>query len=911
MQLDNLQTSSDVRLRQILHTLNHVHGIEFNPDVENIHKLVEYQTHFTQKKENIIKESGFNSYLSNPEYAKSVLILEAIKIMLTEIAPKRRKVKKTRIAETRGMTGASNTPPPKTFAQQLMQIAGTVKGSKDSDAAFSNILSQIGEKLQDKDPGVKTKDILTPIQLEVLEFIKSFPRPVNIDELVKKGVEKFGHELANRSKIKTAKYKAADASVSEEAQSMPDLDVDDTLLSADEKVKMPSGIDDSPAMSQAHHYEYQASMARSELFRNAKYAMSMMKQISPEQEIQPWIAAELTKAATYLDKIFHYMDYYKQFEPEQLPENMDGDAELGETSGSTARQNLMMIIEYSQKLFELIKPNDKLEGWVAMKLTKASESISSCKHYMDYVQFEHNALDDHFKEARKNKKLKEEVMLAEQEDLAKASTILAAKDMCSKVQSIAEDIAKMSVEDLMPLVDIMRQQFGPEATNAFNELVKKQLDQLLDLATETKEMMDNAVDTINKGGVPNATSDIETAGDAEGSSDADADDLDLDMGDEESGDETGDDDLDLDLDLGDDEGKPDMKTPEPLGRKKKEEIAEKWNAKMHTAKKDEGKWEGYSIAELKSKKNKLMKKEKRTQAEQKIIKQLNFAIRAKTGWGKVKEDETMEGNEFSGALAKAKKAGEKTFKVDGKTYQVHEGKGKNATCKECGGKFVSEKSFSKCKEHKNVKAILEVAPPGKKAERFIKSQKNEFIKRYGKKKGLKALYAKAWKQFSPKNENYTNKLKVLESKQKETQLLIDQFNMHRAQFQRHLKEGRVQDPVNVGYGIQGEQIALQIEKNIKQIIKNKTEINQMVNEGILGMIQNLQSLNRIEQLTKLAATTPYGVVYNTKSGKKNRKLFENEAQRSYWLEYAKDQIQNVKLIDPSTFINAINFARKG
>ncbi len=38
------------------------------------------------------------------------------------------------------------------------------------------------------------------------------------------------------------------------------------------------------------------------------------------------------------------------------------------------------------------------------------------------------------------------------------------------------------------------------------------------------------------------------------------------------------------------------------------------------------------------------------------------------------EEEPNEGNEFTGAMAKAKAAGAKEFKVDGKTYQVKEGK---------------------------------------------------------------------------------------------------------------------------------------------------------------------------------------------------------------------------------------------
>lgn len=923
MQLDNLQTSSDVRLNQIIHTLTHVYGMEFNIDPENSDRLLEYQAHYQEKQNNLIKESNFNTYLSNPEYTKSILILEAIKIMLTEIAPKRRK-KTKQVDEAATIKYRPKIPAPNSFAQQLMDIASKIQSNDDNASAFSNALSSIGEKLQARSEGEKNVN-LTQVEKDILDWIRQLPRPVNVTDLIAQGIEKFGEELKQirtrridkykNLKVEETKKKKNDGDVKvddvmivkhkekvDEADDLIPLDIDDTA--PDTTAYMPQTDQDKAAMGQAHHYEYQASMARGELYRNAKYAMSMMKQVDAEQEIQPWIAASLTKAASQLDKIFHYLDYYKKFEPEQLPENMDEDMELGETSGSIARQNLMMIIEYSTKLFDLIKPGDKLEGWVAMKLTTASESISSCKHYLDYVQFEHNGLDDHFSETLKSKKkIKENTMLAEQEDLAKASTILAAKEMCGKIQSIAEDVAKMSVEDLMPLVDVMRQQFGPEATNAFNELVKNQLDQILEIATETKEKMDAAVDTLNKGGVPSGSSDIESAGEEPDTSMTGDEAPDLsDEGDEETGEE--------DLDLGAEE--PETTSAEPLGRRKKEELAEKWDAKMHTAKKDVGKWDGYSVAELKAKKEKLMKKDERSAAEQKTVKQLNFAIRAKqkNKWGKVNEEDAMEGNEFSGALADAKKKGKDSFKVGGKTYQVKEGKSKHGVCKECGTKFESAKQYSHCKDHKGARALVEKAPPGKKAEDFITQNKAEFKKRHGQKKGMSALYATAWKKFAPKNESYFNALAKIENKKEEINLLSDQFALHQRQFKSHITEGKVTDPLKVGYGLAGQEILNKLEECQNDYANLKASINKMIAEGIIGMIQSIKALNRADSLEKIMAKTPYGVIYTTANGEKSKKLFESESQRNYWLSFKSDSINKVKLINPEDFKNAIHRAKK-
>jgi hypothetical protein len=838
--------------------------MELNMSHENVDKLLEYQRFYTTKKENLINEGSFNSYISSPEYTKSILILEAIKIMLTEIAPKRRKKKKVSESLTHG------------FADQLSNIAEKAKEFGPQATAFAKILESISDKINNDEASS-----LTSQEKEVLDFIKQRQKPIDVDSFIADGAAHFynrNESIQNLSEVKDRSKVVFSNNVSEDElnpatppKDMPEIS-DTEMVEPD--LSMPKNAEDPQAMAHAHHYEYQASMARSELFRNAKYAMSMMKQITADQEIQPWIASELTKSATYLDKIFHYLDYYKKFEPNKLPEQMDEDAELGETSGSIARQNLMMIIEYSTKLFDLIKPQDKLEGWVAMKLTTASESISSCKHYMDYAQFENNGLDDHFKEARKLKmknKIKENKMLSEQEDLAKASTILAAKDMCSKIQSIAEDIAKMSVEDLMPLVDIMRQQFGPEATSAFNELVKEQLDKLLDLATETKEKMDAAVDTINQGGVPSGKSDIESAGEPEAGGeggDLDTGDLGLDDKEADAGGDLGD-----DLDLGTEDTEPEMKSPEPLGRRKKEDLAEKWNKEMNTAEKDIGKWDGWSMKELRNRKKNLMGKDQRTAAEEKEVRQLNFAIRAKQKdkWGKINESA-------------------------------------KGMCNECGNMYEGS-GYASCSDHKDQDAIVEKAPPGKDAENFIKDNKEKFKKQYGK-KWQAVLYATAWKKFGPKNESYNIINHKIQEETNKIRSLQKNFDAHRRQFKMQVKEGKNTDVLNTGYGIVGQEILHQIEACSAKINSYQSTLKQIMQEGIVGMLKTIDSLNHARKLEQMKVKTPYGVVYTTLRGNQFKKLFETKDQRNYWLKYNSANIVKHQLINPETFDLAIKNAKK-
>ena len=111
---------------------------------------------------------------------------------------------------------------------------------------------------------------------------------------------------------------------------------------------------------------------------------------------------------------------------------------------------------------------------------------------------------------------------------------------------------------------------------------------------------------------------------------------------------------------------------------------------------------------------------------------------------KVEEEETQEGNEFSGELAKAKAAGKKEFEVDGKKYPVKEG------ADEEDDDADDDEDDSDDKKPTMEGEINEKAAPGQ--EDWIKSNKERFIKQYGNKKGLEVLYATAWKR-SKKNES--------------------------------------------------------------------------------------------------------------------------------------------------------------
>jgi len=90
MNLDNIGSGGNYKLQKILKTLNETHGIRINFAKRTIDQILHLQETTEIEKKQIVGSSSFNSYMTNPRYAATMLILEACKIYLKEIAPKRR-----------------------------------------------------------------------------------------------------------------------------------------------------------------------------------------------------------------------------------------------------------------------------------------------------------------------------------------------------------------------------------------------------------------------------------------------------------------------------------------------------------------------------------------------------------------------------------------------------------------------------------------------------------------------------------------------------------------------------------------------------------------------------------------------------------------------------------------------------
>ena len=150
-------------------------------------------------------------------------------------------------------------------------------------------------------------------------------------------------------------------------------------------------------------------------------------------------------------------------------------------------------------------------------------------------------------------------------EVEQAEVLIAAKGFAQEMQSMIEKVGRLQNEDLGPVVDQMRETYGNEIADTFNQQLDTALQEILDGMKSTQSVMNNAVNDIAQGMVPSDTL---------GGVDMDTDlGLDAELGGDDMGSDLG---LDADLDdqfAGDDAaaGPED----EPLGRMKKESREDK------------------------------------------------------------------------------------------------------------------------------------------------------------------------------------------------------------------------------------------------------------------------------------------------------------------------------------------------
>ena len=105
----------------------------------------------------------------------------------------------------------------------------------------------------------------------------------------------------------------------------------------------------------------EGGMARADLYRAAKHSMKLFQMIQNNQQLEGWVQAKITKAADYLDSIYHYMEYQVKFGQGAVASSVDditGDMETAARAAEEAddeESNMKESMNYEQKLQALLE----------------------------------------------------------------------------------------------------------------------------------------------------------------------------------------------------------------------------------------------------------------------------------------------------------------------------------------------------------------------------------------------------------------------------------------------------------------------------------------------------------------------------------------------------------------------------
>lgn len=84
-------------------------------------------------------------------------------------------------------------------------------------------------------------------------------------------------------------------------------------------------LDDKKHME---HVDEEGGMAKSQLYKMAKYAMMLHDALEDETQLEAWVQSKITIASEYLGKVKHYLEYEMGLDmedPEDCEESMDSE----------------------------------------------------------------------------------------------------------------------------------------------------------------------------------------------------------------------------------------------------------------------------------------------------------------------------------------------------------------------------------------------------------------------------------------------------------------------------------------------------------------------------------------------------------------------------------------------------------
>ena len=204
-------------------------------------------------------------------------------------------------------------------------------------------------------------------------------------------------------------------------------------------------VDAAPAAAELPNgqVDREGDMAKADLYKLASYAHKLYEKIQPEDQLEAWVQAKITKAADYMASVYHYLEYEMKFS--EYGHHLDNSDTLSESQKVALKNRLMEAKEKvkdlkkaqaekvkESQLVELSK--DTLKSYAKKASAGASSSAFSAGMAQDDKQFtKHNkkaakreaGLDKAIDKLAKDKEVAESKVQDHHSDLVHAAAIVA------------------------------------------------------------------------------------------------------------------------------------------------------------------------------------------------------------------------------------------------------------------------------------------------------------------------------------------------------------------------------------------------------------------------------------------------------------------------------------------------------
>ena len=100
------------------------------------------------------------------------------------------------------------------------------------------------------------------------------------------------------------------------------------------------------------HVDEEGGMAKSQLYKMAKYAMMLHDALEDETQLEAWVQSKITIASEYLGKVKHYLEYEMGLDMED-PDNCEDSEDSEEQIQSMLPDAEPMMVMNGEEAYEI------------------------------------------------------------------------------------------------------------------------------------------------------------------------------------------------------------------------------------------------------------------------------------------------------------------------------------------------------------------------------------------------------------------------------------------------------------------------------------------------------------------------------------------------------------------------------